>query len=217
MNSIVEAIDPSAPPIEAVLEALVKSYPSARQPVEDQFYAVHAAPRSPVDPPGQLATGARINYVLDNLTAAESRVVELRSLGLSVAHIAASTGLSSTTIRRILCSEMVRAEIMDIAVRRSAIAEGLSVHLAELGPTAIDIYHDILTSETVDLRLKAKVAGDLLDRIGVSRQTRTVMSVDQGYVSDDRAYLQEQAKKLAILSGVMVDMRPELAAEETGG
>lgn len=125
-------------------------------------------------------------------------------LGQKNSEIAKSLNCNPQTVCFVRNSPIVQAQLM--IMRRSAdMAVGeLKQELLELAPKATQVLEQLLVSEGTAQALKAKIAMDILDRVGVSEPKQIQGSVLH-LTGDDVERIKQRAVQLGSSAGFVVD------------
>jgi len=113
-------------------------------------------------------------FPLKKLKARHERILELASLGSSNLAIAEELGITSQTVCNVLRSSIGQARLSELNEEREARFIERQKRLDDLADNALSVYEDVfLGNEPLEPKEKVRLAGDVLDRAGLPKTSRS--------------------------------------------
>jgi hypothetical protein len=147
---------------------------------------------------------------LNQLRGRNHRVMTLHCQGMSNKEIAQVMKCHTSTVSQILNSPIIKERITQLQLEIDQSTADFAKELGGLRGPAIGVYREILEDQHIeaDHKLRAMVAGQVLDRTGLGRSTK----VEQKTYTSDRGGLQailESAAELGMIEEIeAIDIEP---------
>lgn len=157
------------------------------------------------------------SFPLKRLKARHERILELASLGASNIAIADELGITSQTVCNVLRSSIGRARLSELNQEREARFHARQERLDELADNALSVYEDVfLGHEPLEPKEKVKLAGDILDRTGLPKTSRSEQtSVRATLTREQIEEINARASAIEIIPIAPIKTPDRLVKEET--
>jgi len=144
-----------------------------------------------------------------SISERQREIIRRKCLGEKDVNIAADLCITPMCVHQVTNSELGRAEIERLSQLNDIETSDLMVEIQNIAPRAVDLHRQVIDGtgegENASIALRAKVAGEMLDRAGYARQTK--VHVDQHYLGEVSINLiKERAKALGIVQRDVIDV-----------
>lgn len=123
-------------------------------------------------------------YEVDTLKAQHAHMVRLSAMGWTTRDIADTLGVSPQTVRKALKSNVGQRRMAELQEASDRVVYDVQAELRALAPNAVEVIAEVLESADAPINLRHRAAGDVLDRLGFSKVSRSEVSLRHGRLAE---------------------------------
>ena len=133
-------------------------------------------------------------------------ILRLASLGMKPGDIAAQQGVTKREVNGVIGSELGRAELARLNDLADVECVDVMQEIKAIAPAAVELHKRIIDgTEDASVALRAKVAGEILDRAGYGRTSK--IDVNKHYFGEvSLNVIKERAVALGLTRGNVIDV-----------